>query len=56
MIELYEGLEAQSQKRWPSLEFDIGAINSLASSVFVAGFYYKTSCGRRASGRSSTSR
>ncbi len=42
MIELYEGLEAQSQNRWPSLEFDIGAINSLASSVFVAGFYYKT--------------
>ena len=42
MIELYEGLEANSQNRWPSLRFDIGAVNSLASSIFVAGFYYKT--------------
>jgi methylglutamate dehydrogenase subunit C len=42
MIELYDGLTAQSQNRWPSLDFDIGAINSLASSIFVAGFYYKT--------------
>jgi methylglutamate dehydrogenase subunit C len=42
MIELYEGLEARSQNRWPSLDFDIGAINSLASHLFVAGFYYKT--------------
>ena len=31
-----------SQNRWPSLEFDIGAVNALASSIFVAGFYYKT--------------
>ncbi len=42
MIELYDGLEAKSQNRWPSLNFDIGAINSLASHFFVAGFYYKT--------------
>ena len=42
MIELYDGLVAKSQNRWPSLDFDIGAINSLGSSVFVAGFYYKT--------------
>jgi methylglutamate dehydrogenase subunit C len=42
MVELYDGLKAQSQNRWPSLSFDIGAINSLASSIFVAGFYYKT--------------
>ncbi|MFN0192113.1 MAG: sarcosine oxidase subunit alpha family protein [Aestuariivirga sp.] len=42
MIELYEGLAAKSQNRWPSLDFDVGAINSLASSIFVAGFYYKT--------------
>jgi methylglutamate dehydrogenase subunit C len=40
--ELYDGLVATSQHRWPSLEFDIGAVNSLAASVFVAGFYYKT--------------
>jgi sarcosine oxidase subunit alpha len=42
MIELYDGLVARSQNRWPSLEFDIGALNSLASVMFVAGFYYKT--------------
>jgi methylglutamate dehydrogenase subunit C len=42
MIELYDGLDAKSQNRWPSLDFDIGAINSLASHFFVAGFYYKT--------------
>ncbi len=42
MIELYDGLVARSQNRWPSLNFDIGAVNSLASSIFVAGFYYKT--------------
>ncbi len=42
MIELYDGLVARSQNRWPSLAFDIGALNSLASAMFVAGFYYKT--------------
>ena len=42
MIELYDGLAAKSQNRWPSLDFDVGAVNSLASSIFVAGFYYKT--------------
>ena len=36
------GSTARSQNRWPSLDFDVGAINSLGSSVFVAGFYYKT--------------
>jgi sarcosine oxidase subunit alpha len=40
--ELYEGLTARSQNRWPSLNFDINAVNSLAASIFVAGFYYKT--------------
>ncbi|MFM8747422.1 MAG: sarcosine oxidase subunit alpha family protein, partial [Aestuariivirga sp.] len=42
MIELYDGLTATSQNRWPSLDFDVGAVTSLASSIFVAGFYYKT--------------
>ena len=42
MIDLYDGLAARSQNRWPSLEFDIGALNSIASAMFVAGFYYKT--------------
>ncbi|MCX7349080.1 MAG: 2Fe-2S iron-sulfur cluster-binding protein, partial [Alphaproteobacteria bacterium] len=42
MIELYDGLVSKSQNNWPSLDFDVGALTSLASSVFVAGFYYKT--------------
>ena len=41
-VELYEGLEAHSQNRWPSLSFDLGRANDLLSPVFPAGFYYKT--------------
>ena len=41
-IELYDGLTAESQNRWPSLRFDVGAINDLFSPLFPAGFYYKT--------------
>ncbi|MFM9980901.1 MAG: sarcosine oxidase subunit alpha [Burkholderiales bacterium] len=41
-IELYAGLSASSVNCFPSVEFDIGAINSLASSILVAGFYNKT--------------
>jgi sarcosine oxidase subunit alpha len=33
---------AWSQNRWPSLRFDIGAINDVASRLIPAGFYYKT--------------
>ena len=40
--ELYDGLTRQSQNRWPSLAFDVGAVNDLASPLFSAGFYYKT--------------
>ena len=41
-VELYDGLCAESQNRWPSLRFDIGRINDLLSPLFPAGFYYKT--------------
>ncbi|HWT56821.1 MAG TPA: 2Fe-2S iron-sulfur cluster-binding protein, partial [Rhizobium sp.] len=41
-IELYDGLTARSQNRWPSLAFDVGAVNSLLSPFLSAGFYYKT--------------
>ena len=41
-VPLYDGLVAASQNRWPSLSFDVLAINQLASPIFVAGFYYKT--------------
>ena len=40
--ELYEGLVAASQNRWPSLRFDALAINSLLAPILSAGFYYKT--------------
>jgi len=41
-IELYDGLDAASQNRWPSLKFDLLAANQLFSPIFGAGFYYKT--------------
>ena len=41
-VELYRGLSAHSQNRWPSLEFDVGRINDVLSRFFPAGFYYKT--------------
>ena len=41
-IEIYEGLVAESQNRWPSLSFDVGAINEVFAPVLSAGFYYKT--------------
>ena len=40
--ELYHGLVASSQNRWPSLIFDVGALNNFASRLIPAGFYYKT--------------
>ncbi|MDA0681627.1 MAG: 2Fe-2S iron-sulfur cluster-binding protein, partial [Proteobacteria bacterium] len=41
-VEIYDGLVANSQNAWPSVGFDIGAINNLLSRFFSAGFYYKT--------------
>jgi len=41
-VELYDGLVAASQNRWPSLKFDLLSLNQLASPVLGAGFYYKT--------------
>ena len=41
-IELVEGISATSQNCWPSVNFDVGAINNLLNRFFPAGFYYKT--------------
>ena len=41
-IELYEGLAADSQNRWPTLRHDLLAVNQLAAPFLGAGFYYKT--------------
>ena len=35
--ELFAGLQAQSQNHWPSLEFDVGAINARLSRFLPAG-------------------
>ncbi|MFD2236918.1 sarcosine oxidase subunit alpha family protein [Aureimonas populi] len=42
VVELHEGLRAESQNRWPSLAFDVGAVNDALGQLFTAGFYYKT--------------
>ena len=42
VIELFEGLEATSQNRWPTLRWDWRAINQTFSAFLPAGFYYKT--------------
>ena len=41
-VELYDGLVAHSQNRWPSLAIDVGRVNDWLSRFFPAGFYYKT--------------
>jgi len=41
-VELFDGLVAESQNRWPSLKQDIGALNDVLAPLIPAGFYYKT--------------
>ena len=43
--ELVDGIVAQTQNGWPSVHFDLQAVNSLAAPLFAAGFYYKTFMG-----------
>ncbi|MDF0602870.1 sarcosine oxidase subunit alpha family protein [Psychromarinibacter sp. C21-152] len=40
--ELFDGLEAASQNRWPTVGFDLLAANDLSAPLLTAGFYYKT--------------
>ena len=42
MLELTEGMITESVNCWPSVRFDVGAINSWFSRALPAGFYYKT--------------
>ena len=44
-LALSDGLRARSINRWPSLRFDVGALNDVLSPLFPAGFYYKTFMG-----------
>ena len=41
-VEVFNGLTAVSQNRWPSLNWDVGAINNVMSRFIPGGFYYKT--------------
>ena len=45
VIEAHTGLNTFTQNSWPSVEFDLMAINNLLAPVLVAGFYYKTFMG-----------
>lgn len=41
-VELYEGLDARPVNAWPSLDFDLLAVNGLFKRFIPAAFYYKT--------------
>jgi heterotetrameric sarcosine oxidase alpha subunit len=41
-VELFEGLEASSQNRFPSLKWDLLSMTAPLSAFMSAGFYYKT--------------
>jgi sarcosine oxidase subunit alpha len=41
-VELYDNLSAASQNCWPSVRFDLWALNGILGPLFPAGFYYKT--------------
>jgi sarcosine oxidase subunit alpha len=41
-LELYQGMRARSQNRFPSLAWDFGAISNAFAPLLPAGFYYKT--------------
>lgn len=41
-VELYDGLSAAPVNAWPSLEFDLMAVNGLFKRFIPAAFYYKT--------------
>lgn len=43
--EIWPGLRAFAQNCWPSLDYDIGAINDAFARFMPAGFYYKTFMG-----------
>jgi sarcosine oxidase, subunit alpha len=42
LVELHDGLIAASVNCWPSVGFDLGAVNSTIGALLPAGFYYKT--------------
>jgi sarcosine oxidase subunit alpha len=47
VVELTDGLSAACQNAWPSVDFDLMAVNSWFAPLLGAGFYYKTFMGPR---------
>jgi heterotetrameric sarcosine oxidase alpha subunit len=45
MLAIHDGLRTVSQNRFPTLGFDVGAVNQLGGKLLGAGFYYKTFMG-----------
>jgi len=45
VTELTEGLVARRQNGWPSVQWDLAAVNALVAPLLSAGFYYKTFMG-----------
>lgn len=41
-VRLHDGLVAESQNRWPSLDMDVLSLNQMLTPFLSAGFYYKT--------------
>ena len=44
-VDLTEGVVANTQNAWPSVDLDMMAVNSLVAPMFQSGFYYKTFMG-----------
>ena len=42
LVDLCDGLIAESVNCWPSVRFDVGALNDKLAALLPAGFYYKT--------------
>ena len=45
MAEIYDDMQVYGQNAFPSVRFDLGAVNDLLGPFFSAGFYYKTFMG-----------
>lgn len=41
-VPLVDGMVVHSQNRWPSLKWDVGALNGVIAPLLPSGFYYKT--------------
>ena len=48
--ELFEGLEAKSVNCWPSVKFDIGAINNFKKFFYLQDFIIRLLCGLKVFG------